>query len=253
MCLLVLRLSLSGLPWEQNPQKQLRKLNFLSCSFFPGHLGYLTIQPMCVVGMRWQWGYCFTRCTNTLVQHACIRSVSSWHRIVILTNGMKSPAASQQTVPHLGTGKAICLGGKREKCLFGLVGLTVSPVKVMLQLSAFEQMGTNLHLINPTSPPRSSWRILLFFFPSPRCFMPLYCLKPSSLKDGTFLEVQNQSSCFHWMTDRHVFSLFSGLECLIKKAWLGPLMSIWIKSAQWLPGHSPHSNWKPNVHPPHIN
>lgn len=57
-------------------------------------------------------------------------------------------------------GEAICLGGKTEKCLFGLVGLTVSPVKATLQLSAFVQMGTNLHLINPTSPPSSSWRIL---------------------------------------------------------------------------------------------
>lgn len=69
---------------------------------------------------------------------------------------MKSPAASQQTVPHVGMEEAICLGGKTEKCLFELVGLTVSPVKAVLQLSAFEQMGTNLHLINPTSSPRSS-------------------------------------------------------------------------------------------------
>lgn len=52
--------------------------------------------------------------------------------------------------------ETICLGGKTEKCLFGLVGLTVSPVKATLQLSAFEQMGTNLHLINPTSPRSSS-------------------------------------------------------------------------------------------------
>lgn len=71
-------------------------------------------------------------------------------------NGIKSPAASQQHVAHLGAGEGICLGGKTEKCLFGLVGLTVSPVKATLQLSAFEQMGTNLHLINPTSPPSSS-------------------------------------------------------------------------------------------------
>lgn len=59
-------------------------------------------------------------------------------------------------------GEAICLGGKTEKCLFGLVGLTVSPVKASLQLSAFEQMGTNLHLINLTSPPISSGRTLSF-------------------------------------------------------------------------------------------
>lgn len=165
---------------------------------------------LCVLcGMRWRWGYCFTRCTNTLVRHAYIQSVCSWHRILIFMNGMKSPAASQQNVPHLGAGKAICLGGKRGKCLFGLVGLTVSPVKATLQLSAFEQMGTNLHLINPTSPPSSSWRILLSFSSSALNSLAVSChvtvLTKLIKKDRTFLEVQNHSSCSHWMTDRHVF------------------------------------------------
>lgn len=86
-------------------------------------------------------GYCFTRCTNALVQHAFIGSISSWHTIVIFTKDIKSPAASQQNVPRLGAGKAICLCGKTEKCLFGLVGLTVSPVKATLRLSPFEKNG----------------------------------------------------------------------------------------------------------------
>lgn len=42
---------------------------------------------------------------------------------------------------------------KQRGVYLGLVGLTVSPVKATLQLSAFEQMGTNLHLINRTSLP----------------------------------------------------------------------------------------------------
>lgn len=61
--------------------------------------------------------------------------------------------------------EAVCWGGKTEECLFGLVGLTVSPVKVMLQLSALEQMGTNLHLINPPEE--------FDFLSPPRCFMLL--------------------------------------------------------------------------------
>lgn len=68
-------------------------------------------------------------------------------------NGIESPAAIQQDVAHVGAGEAICLGGKTEKCLFVLVGMTVSPVNATLQLSAFEQMGTNLHLINPLPAP----------------------------------------------------------------------------------------------------
>lgn len=55
----------------------LRKLNSLTHGTFLGQLGYLLIQPRCVfvsvVGMTWQWGCCFTRCTNTLFsnKHAC--------------------------------------------------------------------------------------------------------------------------------------------------------------------------------------
>lgn len=115
---------------------------------------------VCALGKRWHWGYCLTRCTNTPFQHACIGSNSSWHMILIFAKDIKSPAASQLNVPRLGTlGKPFVCAAKTEKCLFGLVGLTVSPVKATLQLSPFEKkMGTNLHLINPTSPPSSSWK-----------------------------------------------------------------------------------------------
>lgn len=199
--------------------------------------------------MRWQWGYCFTRCTNTLVQHACIRSVSRMAR---------SHLRQASRLCHiLARGKLFVWVVNQRSVYSGLLDWQCPVSKWCFSCQHFEEMGTNLHLINPTSSPRSSWGILLpptpSTLPPPHCFMSHYCLKPSSLKDGTFLQDQNHSSCSHWVTDRHVFSLFSGLECLIKKAWLGPLMSIWIKSAQWLPGHSPHSNWKPNVHPPHIN
>lgn len=79
--------------------------------------------------------------------------------------------------------EAICLGGETEGCLFGFAGPTVSPVRPKLQLSACEQMGTNLHLITLTSPPCSFRRVPL----SPLA-VPSHCLNPSPLKDCVLLK-----------------------------------------------------------------
>lgn len=90
------------------------------------------------------------------------------HKILIFMNGsMESPAASRQNVPHPCAGEAICLSGKTGKCLSGLVGLTVSPVRAVLLLSAFEQMETNLHLIShpPMFPLQFLVKNSIFFSP----------------------------------------------------------------------------------------
>ncbi len=98
--------------------------------------------------------------------HACIQCFSymaqdshfhEWHRVTC--GELAARAASWRR-------EGICLGGKTEKCLFGLVGLTVSPVKAALQLSAFEQMGTNLHLINTTPPLAAPLGEILLYFSS---------------------------------------------------------------------------------------
>lgn len=155
-------------------------------------------------------------------------------------------------------GVAICWGGKngvgaRGGCLFGLVGVTASPVKAVRQLSAVEQTETHLHLISPTSPTCTSGRVGLFLplRPPPssaslnaRSLSCSCCRDPSSVWDKAFC-----SHCPRRVTDGHVLPLFSGLECLIKKAWPGPLMSVWIKNTVWLLGRFPHFNWKPNVNP----
>lgn len=74
---------------------------------------------VCVVGMRWQWGYCFTRCTNTLVQHACIRSVPSWHRISHFHDWHLRQA--EQNVPHLGARKPFVWVVKQRSVYLGLL------------------------------------------------------------------------------------------------------------------------------------
>lgn len=207
------------------------------------------IQPRCVAGMRWRWGYCFTRCTNTLVQ--CVYQVSPRGTGFSFSRMASSHLRQAGRLCHiLAHGKLFVWVVNQGSVYLGLLDWRCPLSKWCFSCQRLYKWG--LICISLIPPPLPG----LFeesYFPPLRRFMPRYRLKPSSLKDSTFLDVQNQSSSSHSMTDGHVFSLFSGLECLIKKAWLGPLMSIWIKSAQWLPGHSPHSNWKPNVHPPHIN
>lgn len=125
---------------------------------------------VCTLGKRWHWGYCLTRCTNTPVQHACIGSISSWHMILIFAKDIKSPAASQLNVPRLGTlGKPFVCAAKTE-CVFIWACWTDS-VPCQSDASAVtvwkKTMGTNLHLINPTSPPSSSWKTPLSPPPPP--------------------------------------------------------------------------------------
>lgn len=159
----VFKLTLSRPPWDSTLAPE--KMEFAHIQRLPRTSGlFNNLDNVCVGSWWWWWGW-FTRCTNT---HACMRTTCllmaqnshfhEWHHV---TCGKPAECVSSWRR------EAICLGGKTEECLFGLVGLTVSPVKAMLQLSAFEQMGTNLHLINPTSPPSSSWRILLSFPSSP--------------------------------------------------------------------------------------
>lgn len=119
---------------------------------------------VCALGKRWHWGY-VTPPSNT---HALeVSPHGTWFSI------------SHKTLSHLRQASWMChvlarweshlfVRQKQSVCLFGLVGLTVSPVKATLQLSLFEKkMGTNLHLINPTSPPSSSWKTPLSPPPPP--------------------------------------------------------------------------------------
>lgn len=211
----------------------------------------------------------FTRCTNTRVRRACSagrRAASSSSSspsspILILVNGTKSPTASQWNVAPLGTVQpfvgAVKTGGvfiwacwsDGIPCQSGASAVSCQRLNKQ-QLICISLVPPLLHALLeeldffiPPSTSLNSWSV--------SCF---YCLDPSSLWDKAFfLNMQNYSCCPGRVTDGHVFPLFSGLECLIKKAWLGPLMSIWIKNTQWLLGHFPHFNWKPNVNPPHIN
>ena len=191
--------------------------------------------------MRWWCGYCFTRCTNTLVQQACIQSVSSswhgeshfheWHEV---TRGKPAEGATSRC-----RGKAICLSGETGKCLFGPVGLTVSPVSAALQLSASEQMGTNLHLINPTSHPSQLLLKNSTFFPprpprpseSPRRFMPRYCLKPSSLKRPHFFLKSRTAGAVltEWLIDMH-FHSFQVWSAWLKRHDLDPWWAYGLKA-----------------------
>lgn len=88
---------------------------------------------------------CPARLHTTYLLVAQTSHFPDWHRV---TCGKPADCASHW---HR---EAICLAGETDVCLFGLVGLTVSPVRATL--SAFEQMEANLHLINPASPPSSS-------------------------------------------------------------------------------------------------
>lgn len=91
-------------------------------------------------------------------------------------------------------GAAICWGGKNRRGVYlGLLEWRhpLSKRCFSCQLSAFEQTATHLHLISPTTPPRTSGRVGLFHPPQHIselliCFMLLLSGSKFTLGQGFF-------------------------------------------------------------------